>query len=197
VGHALVEAYLSEECPGTEPVFTHIPGSSSRTTALLGGTIDAAVLQQDDLLRASPRDAERMHVLEVFGRRWPRVATTLIFVNTDFARAHPRVVEDYLRACLQVIRQNARDARGLAAEAARVFETTRDMLPVATAYVSAGAWDPRGGLSQDVVEETQKFFVGIGSLPEGRPSGALVDRSYLDRVLTELERGERGGPPEP
>jgi hypothetical protein len=96
-----------------------------------------------------------------------------------------------------VIRQNARDARGLAAEAARVFETTRDMLPVATAYVSAGAWDPRGGLSQDVVEETQKFFVGTGSLPEGHPSGALVDRSYLDRVLSELERGERGGPPEP
>jgi ABC-type nitrate/sulfonate/bicarbonate transport system substrate-binding protein len=131
-----------------------------------------------------------MHVLETFGRRWPDVATTLVFVNTGFARAHPRAVEDYLRACLVVVRRNARDAAPLAREAARVFETTNDLLPVVTAYVANGAWDPRGGLSAKGAAETQRFFVRTGNLPEGNPPGALVDRSFLDRVLEELGRVE-------
>jgi ABC-type nitrate/sulfonate/bicarbonate transport system substrate-binding protein len=194
LGHALVEAYVSEECPGTEPLFVHLPGSSSRTSALLSGAIDAAVLQHDDLLRASPSEAGRLSVLESFGRRWPRVATTLIFVNTEFARVYPRAVEDYLRAYLVVTRENARDAGPLAVEAARVFETTNDLRPVAQAYVASGAWDPDGGLSADVVDETQRFFVRTGSLPAGRTPRPLVDRSFLDRVLSDLDRGARDRP---
>jgi ABC-type nitrate/sulfonate/bicarbonate transport system substrate-binding protein len=190
VGHALLEAYLSEQCAGTEPLFVHIPGSSSRMSGLLSGLIDAAVLQHDDLLRATASEAERLQVLEVFGRRWPNVATTLVFVNTHFARAHPRAVEDYLRACLEVNRDNARDPAPLAAEAARVFETTNDLLPVVKAYVAAGAWDTRGGLTDAAVEETRRFFIRTGSLPGEPPPGALVDRSYLDRVLDELARAD-------
>jgi ABC-type nitrate/sulfonate/bicarbonate transport system substrate-binding protein len=190
VGFALLEAYLSEQCPGTEPLFVHIPGSSSRMSALLAGTVDAAVLQQDDLLRAAAPDAARLQVLEVFGRRWPNVATTLVFVNLAFARAHPRAVEDYLRAYLEVTRSNARDAAPLAMEAARVFETTSDLLPVVKAYVANGAWDPRGGLTDAAVEETRRFFVRTGSLPGATPPAALVDRSYLDRVLDELAAGD-------
>ncbi len=51
VGEALLRAYVAEQCPGTEPLYVQIPGSSSRLSALRAGAIDAAVVQHDDLLR--------------------------------------------------------------------------------------------------------------------------------------------------
>lgn len=191
VGYALLRAYILEQCPGTEPINLQVPGSSSRMSALLTGTIDAAVLQHDDVLRADQVYAGKTRVLETFAKRWPRVTTTAVFVNTEFARVNPSAVEDYLRACLHVHRDNARNPAQLASAAAKALEASDDLLPVVKVYVANQVWDLQGGLAPEAVDQTVAFFVRTGSLPEARAAGSLIDRTFLDRVLAGLTVEQR------
>ncbi len=72
-----------------------------------------------------------------------------------------------------------------------MLETSDDLRPVVSAYLSNRAWDPDGGLSPEVVTETLQFFVRTGSLAAERAPSTLVDRTFLERALTTLALAER------
>ncbi len=183
----LLRAYVVDECPGTTPHTLLVAGSSARAAGLLAGSLDAAVLKRADLVAVARKASAQVAVLEEFGRRWPDLVTTAVYVNTDFASAHPRIVDAYVRSSLVAYRQVAKDSSRLAAQARAQLGDDADWEAIAEAYVRAGTWSMNGGLSREGVEQTLTMLADDSALGKRLRSAPVIDRRYLERALAALD----------
>jgi NitT/TauT family transport system substrate-binding protein len=189
VGEAMTRAYLQEKCPGTERQILVIPGSDNRAAALLAGQIDATALDLASAVQVNIKAPGRFRTLTSFAQDLPGLKTTCIYVNTDFAAAHPDAVRDYVRAVLTVHRQINKDHDLLTAAVRTKLEAkVEDALQIATAYFAINGWNVNGGLNEEAVRYSLDFFVKSGSLPPKLRAQDVADLSYLNPVLDELGR---------
>jgi ABC-type nitrate/sulfonate/bicarbonate transport system substrate-binding protein len=191
-GSTLVETYVAEVCPGTEPQMLVMPGTNTRAAAFASGGLDAAVLMREDYIDLALRMPERIGLVEDLGTRWT-LAAAGIMVNAGFAKARPQIVQDLVGHYVSAIGAVVDDPARLAAEATGILGDARDWRPVAQAFIEANTWPVDGGLEAGVVRDTIAFHVRAGSLPGDVDAARLIDRSYLDRTLD----GGGASPPSP
>ena len=112
-----------------------------------------------------------------------------MYVNGDFAKEHPEVVRDYIKAVLTVHRQISENHALLVEEATKWLAIDPAALPlIAEAYFQLNAWDVNGGLDEEAIEYSINFFVEGGSLEAGLTVDNVADLSFLNAVLDEIGR---------
>ncbi len=189
VSFAMSEAYLKENCPDATPEIVIIPGSENRRAALLAGQIDATPVELADAIQIELEAPGKYHLLTNFAKDVPKLKTTGMYVNGDFAKEHPEVVRDYIRAILTVHRQINEDHGLLIAEATKWLAIAPEVLPqIADAYFAINAWDVNGGLDEDAIQYSLDFFTNSGSLQPGLTVETVADLSFLNAVLDEIGR---------
>lgn len=189
VSKAMTDAYLQENCPGTEPNVLIIPGSENRAAALLAGEIDATPVELSDAVQIELQAPGRFHILTNFAKDVPKLKTTGIYVNTNFAQEHPEAVKDYIRALLTVHREIAENPDMLVQEASKWLPIEPETLQkIAQAYFDIKAFDPNGGLDEDSIQYSIDFYVKGGSMDAGATVDDVADLSYLNEVLDEIGR---------
>jgi NitT/TauT family transport system substrate-binding protein len=187
VSAAMSDIYVQENCPDIERQIVLIQGSGNRAAALLAGEIDATPLELANVVELDQQAPGQFHVLVDFAQELPGLKTTGVHVNRDFATAHPQAVTDYLAALLGVHRQIAADHDLLISEATRRLDAEPDTLPqVVEAHFAINAWDVNGGLTEDAVEYTLRFFTDSGELEAGLEPSEVADLTFLNDVLDDL-----------
>jgi NitT/TauT family transport system substrate-binding protein len=189
VSKAMSDAYLLENCPDTEPEILIIPGSENRAAALMAGEIDASPVELADAVQIELERPGDFHILTNFAIDVPKLKTTGMYVNANFAEEHPEVVKDYIKAVLTVHRQINEDHDLLIKEAQKWLAIDPEVLPkVVEAQFAANSWDVNGGLDEDAIQFSIDFFTNSGSLEPGLTVDGVADLSYLNEVLDEIGR---------
>jgi len=191
-GTALLRDYFAEECPEVRLQTLFIPQSQNRAAALLSGQLDAAVLELSLFLWLDQQAPGQFRVLEDFGARWPLLKVTGVYVNSDFAREHPEVVRDYLRARVWANRAVTADPSLLVAEATRRMGASPEWPGIVKAYLGMTAWAPNGGLTEVDVERSLAFFKRVGLKTELTASD-VSDLSFLQSVVAESDSASPNG----
>jgi ABC-type nitrate/sulfonate/bicarbonate transport system substrate-binding protein len=185
-GGNLFKAYVAEECPGTEAQILVMPRPQNRAAALLAGGIDGAVLLREDSIRLTSR-SKGIAPVEDLADRWPTLATNGMFVNRDYARRRPEVVDEFIRVQLDVMSEIGADPARIAEAARRELADEKDLPAIAEAFARARAWDPTGGLSPSAVADTIRFLTDTGSITGSIDAALVVDRSFLDRARRPID----------
>jgi len=186
---AVLNLYLQENCPGTEPQFLVIPESAGRTAALLAGELDAALMPGEELLKLQQMSRGGFHALYTAGKAYPHILQDGLHVRREWAEENPEIVKDFLRALLNANRQVRENSQLLYEEAAKRLELDPAVVkPVVDAHLHNGIWDVNGGLTAQSVQDTIDFLVEIEKLPEGLKVEEVADLSYLNTVLDEIGR---------
>jgi ABC-type nitrate/sulfonate/bicarbonate transport system substrate-binding protein len=129
------------------------------------------------------------HLLTNFAKDVPKLKTTAVYVNGDFAAQHPEVVKDYIKAILTVHRQIKENPDLLIEEASKWLAIDPAVLPmIVEAYFAVNAWDVNGGLDEEAVQYSLDFFTGAGTLEPGLTVEKVADLSFLNAVLDEIGR---------
>jgi ABC-type nitrate/sulfonate/bicarbonate transport system substrate-binding protein len=182
VVNALIAGFMAEECPQARAETLHVEESSGRAAALLSGGAEAGGLDLNFTLWLEEQAPGRFVTLSVFAERWPEVKTLGVQVNTDFARAHPTLVIDYVRARVMANRELNANVDLIAATAERWLGPSPRWPSVARAYVEARAWAPDGGLREADVRRTLGFFStpALAKLSAGDVADLRFLRSALE-----------------
>jgi ABC-type nitrate/sulfonate/bicarbonate transport system substrate-binding protein len=189
VSKAMSDAYILKNCPGIEPEILIIPEGANRAAALLVGEIDATPLKLADSLQVERQAPGQYRTLANLAADLPHLKTGLVFVNRDFAAAHPQAVKDYIRAALTIHRQIKQVPDSLIAEATRRLAVDPEFLPrFVTAHAELDMWDVNGGLEAESVQYSLDFFTDAGKLDAGLTVDDVADLSYLNQVLDEIGR---------
>lgn len=189
ISNALLQAYLSQNCPEAKPQVLYVAGSENRIVALQAGELDGTLIEIAEGLQLEKAAAGKFPVLFSFARALPQLKTTGIYTSRAFGTKKPEIVRDYLRAVLTVyrsVRENPQplyDAlqKQLKWDAATAKE-------IGDAYLAHNIWNVDGDLSQDDVKYSLDLFVKTGSIPPGLDPAKITDTSYLDAVLNEMGR---------
>lgn len=187
--HAMLAAYIQQNCPGTKPEYVVISDSGARAAALLAGELDSTPLTLANVLDIELRAPGRFQTLFSFAEQLPDLVIKVMYVNKDFAAQHPEVVKAYIRALLQTqrdIRDNPQRIKDKIATLADIDISSGSA--VADAYLQTKAWDVNGGLSDEAVQYSLEFFISSGSLESGLTVAQVADLSYLNTVLDEIGR---------
>jgi ABC-type nitrate/sulfonate/bicarbonate transport system substrate-binding protein len=189
IDRALLDVYISENCPGTEPEILTIPGSMNRAAALLAGEVDATGVKIADIIEIEFQAPGRYQLLANFALDLPMLKTTGVYVNGDFAVRHPEAVKDYIRAVLTVHRRIADKPDLLIPQAVRWLAMDAEVLTaILEAQMAAGSWNVNGGLDEESIQFTIDFFTQAGRLSPGLTAEDVSNLSYLNEVLDEIGR---------
>jgi NitT/TauT family transport system substrate-binding protein len=187
VAKAMTDAFLQENCPGTIPEILYIPGSESRAAALLAGQIDATTAEPADVVHLLREGSDRFHVMVDFAVRLPELITTAIYVNLDYARAHPETIRALVEALLTAHRSIQADPDLLTSQATgRLGIDVSELPPILAAHRRIVTWDVNGGLTRDAIDYSLDFYVRTGNLEPGLESGDVAELSFLEAGLSEL-----------
>ena len=192
-GTALFRAYLDQECPNVHPQTLLVPQSQNRAAALLSGNLDAAVLELSLFLWLDQQAPGRFHIVDDFAARFPLIKVTGVQVSTDFARKHPDVVRDYVRARVSANRAVLADPSLLVAEATRTMGESAAWPAIVKAYLGMTAWAPTGGLTEPDVERSLEFFKRSNGLKPDLTVADVADLSFLDAVLADSRLAAASG----
>jgi NitT/TauT family transport system substrate-binding protein len=186
---ALFRLWRDRECsPDTEISEIVIPGSGSRTQALIAGEVDSTGVELQDEATLTLNYGGQYEVLERFAETEPQIVAFGVNVNRDFLEEQP----DAVRA---LIRHMTLAARTWAADPAAFAEAIDRHLPdldpaVASFYVEelgAGTFFPlNGNVTEDALAYTIQLFQDAGVISEPIPVEAVADLGPLRDVLGEL-----------
>lgn len=190
---AIGRAFL-RHCPGVAPRVVTLPHSGDRLSALLGGTVDAAVLQRADLVRLEREAPGRFHALPA-AQAVEHLDLEGVFVSRRFLADHRPVVADYVRERIFANRRVLDDATLLFAEARRWPAVGPLDERVVAREVAAPAWTRDGGVTDQSITATVDFFISAGSLPPSIDIGAVADLSLLSDALRAVASNESGTMP--
>ncbi|HZD75228.1 MAG TPA: ABC transporter substrate-binding protein [Actinomycetota bacterium] len=191
VSTAMVKNYIETKCPGTKPNYVVISGSPNRLAALLADRIDASPLELTDAVTLEAKASDRYHLLASFSKDLPELHPTSIYVNGDFAKKNPETVRAVVKAVLEQNRKVAGDPAYLEQIATKYVPKAVDASTLGSAakkYVDLKMFDVNGGLTQENLDYTAKFF-GPGqakSVDQDLPASQWSDLSYLTHVVNEL-----------
>jgi ABC-type nitrate/sulfonate/bicarbonate transport system substrate-binding protein len=185
----LVSRYFESRCPGTEPQVLVIPDSAARTAALVGGTVDAALLPLEEFLKLQKAAPGKYATLVDLTKEFPQLQVNAVQARGDWLEQHPREVREVIRTLLLMHRRINTDPRLLYG---RVFDLLKiepaETKPMVDALIAAGAWDPNGALTKDNVQYTLTFLQETGAVPKALRVEDVADLAPLNDVLNEIGR---------
>lgn len=191
VSGAMVKNWVATKCPGAEPNYIILAGSSNRLAALLAGEIDASPLELSDAVTVRQKAGDRFSQLVAFAEAIPELHTTSIYANGDFAEQNPGTVSAVVKAVLQQHREIA-DNPGYLKEIAQKYVPDavdpKTIDDVTQEYVELGLFDVNGGLTESNLQFTAEFFGpdGTGDVEQVMSVDEFADLSYLQKALDEL-----------
>ncbi len=156
--------------------------------ALANKAVDAGILAEP-FVTASRTQAVAPPVVRL-GSIYPGIILQALVISPVFARdqpeaarrfvtAHLRGQRDYYRAFIK--RTESRD------DIVRILiEHTQIKDPETYAQMGSHGVDPNGGISEQVLDELQDYFLRNGVQQQRVPSSQVVDRSYLEYALQRL-----------
>ena len=185
----LVSRYFESRCPGTEPQVLVIPDSAARTAALVGGTVDAALLPLEEFLKLQKAAPGTYATLVDLTKEFPQLQVNAVQARGDWLEQHPREVREVIRALLLVHRRIIANRRLLYTRTLEQLKTDKaETTSVIDALIAAGAWDPNGALTNDNVQYTLTFLQETGAVPKGLRVEDVADLAPLNDVLNDIGR---------
>ncbi|MGH3760006.1 ABC transporter substrate-binding protein [Actinophytocola sp.] len=189
----MVERYVETTCPGTEPSYVVVSGSSNRLAALLANEIDASPLELSDAITLQSRGEGRYRQLASFAESLPDLYTDAIYVNGDFAEANPEAVTAFVRAVVEQHREIAGNPEYLVEIANTYVPDVIDQSTVeevARSYVELEIFPENAELTEEGLKYTMDFFGpdGTGATDKIMPVEEFADLTFLNEVLDELGR---------
>jgi NitT/TauT family transport system substrate-binding protein len=191
VSTAMVKNYIQTKCPGTKPNYVVISGSPNRLAALLANRIDASPLELTDAVTLEAKASDRYSLLTSFSQDLPELHPTSIYVNGDFAKDNPATVEAVVKAVLEQNRKIAGHPEYLKEIATKYVPKAIDASTIDSAakkYVDLKLFDVNGGLTQENLDYTGKFFGpgGTKAIEQDIPVSQWADLSFLTKAVNEL-----------
>lgn len=180
VSTAMVQAYIDETCPGTEPDFLVIPGSENRAAALIADEVDASPVELADAINLQQVAGDRFGILAPFSKDLPDLITATLYARADFIETHPQAVQDLVDATLA---QNER----VAGDPEYMAELIRKYMPdfdpeildeVAEAYSDGVMFPVDGGLTEQSVQFTIDFFTNAEVIEGGLEPSDIWDPAF-------------------
>ena len=179
--------FMTTECPTVEPEILVIAESQSRTTALIAGRIDAAVVPGEELLRLQQMAPGRFHAMAVPASRFPRIKVDGLQVRRQWAEEHPDAVKALIAAQLRIYRLIRADRNVLYDEAVKRLSLDRaTAVEIADAHLDREIWDVNGGLTRENVQATIDLLFDEDAIPSRLAVGDVAELSYLRDVLAEI-----------
>ena len=96
----LITLYFDRQCPGTKPQLLVIPDSTARSAALTSGTVDAALVPLEELVKLRGHAPGGYEVLVDLTKAFPLLQVTGVHARLDWLEQHPRAARDFIRALL-------------------------------------------------------------------------------------------------
>jgi NitT/TauT family transport system substrate-binding protein len=191
VSTAMVKNYIETKCPGTKPNYVVISGSPNRLAALLADRIDASPLELTDAVTLEAKASDRYALLASFSQDLPQLHPTSIYVNGDFAKKNPDTVKAVVKAVLEQDRKISGNPDYLKQIAEKFVPKAIDASTIDSAakkYVDLKMFDVNGGLNQQDLDYTSKFFgpTGAKAVDKDIPASDWSDLTYLTQVVNEL-----------
>jgi NitT/TauT family transport system substrate-binding protein len=191
VSTAMVKNYIETKCPGTKPNYVVISGSPNRLAALLADRIDASPLELTDAVTLEAKAGDRYGLLASFSQELPELHPTSIYVNGKFAKDNPDTVKAVVRAIVEQNRKIAGNPDYLKEIAQKYAPKAVDASSIDSAakkYVDLKMFDVNGGLTEQELEYTTKFFgpTGTKSVDKDMAVSDIADLSFLNGVVSEL-----------
>jgi ABC-type nitrate/sulfonate/bicarbonate transport system substrate-binding protein len=189
LSQVLIQIYLRRRCSNAVPQLIVMAESSARSTALLAGRLDAAVMPGEELIKLQLQAPGRLHALMTHAAEYSNLPIDGFQIRRAWAEAHPESVRDFLRAVLIAQRRVADDPDLLYAEAQkRLGIDEQTARAIGGSHLRAGIWNPDGGLTAADIQYTIDFLVKAEALPAGLTVAQVSNLSYLDDVLGEIGR---------
>jgi ABC-type nitrate/sulfonate/bicarbonate transport system substrate-binding protein len=189
VGYHMYERYVEQHCPGMAPEILLISGSDNRVVALQAGEVDAAYLGLEDWLHLQKAAPGEYRLLIDFPREFPEVQMFAFSVRREWAEENADMVEDFLRALLEVHRQIIEDSQLLADGIAEYVDVEADWAQtLADEYLAVQLWDPNGQFTTENLRATLDFFREREVMATDLTVAQFADLTYLDAVLEEIGR---------
>jgi ABC-type nitrate/sulfonate/bicarbonate transport system substrate-binding protein len=185
----LVDRYFESRCGGTKPQVLIIPDSAARTAALVGGTVDAALLPLEEFLNLQKAAPAKYATLIDLTREFPLLQVNAVQARGEWLERHPGEMRDVIRALLLVHRRIIANRGLLYTKALEQSKTDHgETTSVIDALLAAGAWDPNGALTHDNLQYTLNFLQETGAVPKALRLEDVADLGPLNEVLKDIGR---------
>jgi ABC-type nitrate/sulfonate/bicarbonate transport system substrate-binding protein len=190
VSTAYVKLYFAKECPNVSYNTIIIPDSTLRRQALQAGQLAATPLQATDAVQIlNGPDKSKFHELVNFASALPGIGRDLLLTNKQTLENNPGVVQEFLTAQLQAIRQ-------MYASPSKIPQLLATYLPgavpanlaglVAQYFTSRKLFCANGGLADSSIADSLKTFGAAGFLPTSVTVAQLVDDAPMKKVLSKI-----------
>lgn len=186
VNHFMLVQNFAKNCPGTTPNEIVLSATANRIPALVGGQVDAAMLEVDDTFELERQAPGKFHTLVNFAEQEPNLEVSGVFVQNEFAAKNPISVQDFVRALVQAQRA-VQDKTILQQAIVKYFgmESVKAQ-QAADAYLALGVWDENGGVNAERAQYTFDFMKQAKIVPADASLNQFVELSYLDTALADI-----------
>jgi ABC-type nitrate/sulfonate/bicarbonate transport system substrate-binding protein len=190
VSTAYVKLYFQQACPNVSYKTIIIPDSTLRRQALEAGQLAATPLQASDAVQIlDGPDKSKFHELVNFASALPGIGRDLLLTNKQTLQDNPGVIQAFLTAQLQAIRQ-------IYATPSSIPQWLATYLPgavpanlageVGTYFTSHKLFCANGGLGDSSIADSLKAFGNGGFLPKNVTVAQLVNDALMKKVLSQI-----------
>ena len=183
----MLKTYVEDEC-GVEPSYLILEGSSNRAAALVGGELDASIVQVEDWLIATQGQDTSAYILADIAESLPDLTTSTYVVARPWLEENSELLSAFLAHLLETTREATDDPELLREAALEHLEAVNEdaLDPLIETYAEIGLWFEDGGLTEEKVEYSIDFFVETGGLEAGMTVEEAADLEPLQQALEYL-----------
>ena len=167
--------------------YTFAGGTPERFAALMSGAVDAAILLPPFSFRATAQGYPQLADVSRYFGTFP---LDLVGTNATFAKAHPDLLEGYLRGYLQGVRwiyDPANRAQALAILTEATNTASEDAVKTYDAYVRGRVFNETGLTPPDGMDKVLATLLAINAIKPPVPRGsAFVDNSFVQHAAAQL-----------
>ena len=176
----MLKTYVQETC-GVEPSYFILEGSANRAAAMVGGQIDATIVQVEDWLVATQDQETTAHILADIKSTLPELTTATYSVARPWLEENTELLSAFLAHLLVTNREANADLESLRQPALDYLEGYDEAAldAVIEAYSGLGIFFEDGGLTEEKVAYSLDFFVNTGGLQPGMTVEQAADLGPL------------------
>ncbi len=184
VSTAFLKIYLQQNCPNAKPNYLIIADSPLRRQALESGQLVATPLEPGDTSDIIAKSSDKFHVLANFGQTMPDIGRDIIATNTTMLKDHPAVVQAFVQAEVQAIRQLYQDPASVEKLDAQYLKLGDGAPLVAKFFMDNKEFCANGGLDDANIAHTLDVFGNQYTfVPKGMTVDQIVDKGPMTAAL--------------
>jgi len=169
--------------------YTYAGGTPERFAALMSGAVDAAILLPPFSFRATTQGYPLLDNVSKYFGTFP---LDLVGTNIAFAKAHPDLLEGYLRGYLRGVRwiyDPANRAQALAILTEATNTNPDDAGKSYDAYVRGRVFNETGLTPADGMDKVLATLLAINAIKPPVPRGSkFIDNTFVEHAAAQLRR---------